>query len=524
MATTAKKGGKKKKEYSFKFLNRFMLIQFILIFGLCIVITELVANRAKENANNHITTIRHERMQVVENYAANAESTLTAFAKAPQIQQLLENQSDDTLQKEVQAYTVSFSEGLAGLDGLYVCNWDSKALAHSSGNIVGNVLLNNNLKTVQDKLIELGTTGSKSVYTVGMVDSKTTSGTVALSLVKAVYGKSGTPVGFVGFDLKTDDLQARLRELKTPGLDTAIYALLDCTEQRYILADDADAGSPIVIPDILNTINDVKTGTVPPDDIYEYKLPGMPRFIGTYELMPERNWMILFNAESGEVYALRNSMYIFMSIFTGLMIALMLLFTYLNRKQERVNERLLNSIEKAKETKASLNAAMYNDILTDVGNRIKFAIDIDGSDGRANPYYFALFNLIDLSNINTQFGNDSGDALLVRTADILKQKFDPSTVYRTGSDEFVVVFQTSSGSPSQETIMDSVNEVLRNLVQPEAVQGLGTIYPKFSVAVIKKTTDIDSSVVTIMKEMTKMKGEAVLGMIDFSDLSETSAY
>jgi GGDEF domain-containing protein len=526
MATTARAGGKKKKkkEYSFKFLNRFMLIQFVLVLALCIFITVMVSNRAKENANNNIMTIRRERLQMVENFAKNAETILDSFSKAPEIQKFLENPSDSTLKKTVQEYNSAFAASIDGLEGLYVCDWNSKTLTHSTLSTVGKVIREG--ERLNDLHTHLTASGS-DVYTSGMVLSPTT-GAMVLSLYKAIppSSGSGTPVGFVGFAVDTSSLREQLKEVKTEGMDTAIYGLIDCSTEppTYIFADDADAGSPVVIPDVINTINDVRSGSVPNEDIYEYKLPGNPTFVGTYEYTSRRQWLLMFNAESREVYSLRNAMRMFMGVFTILMVALMALFTYLNRKQERVNERLLTSMEKVKETRASLNSAMYNDILTDVGNRIKFAIDIDGSDGRNNPYYFAMFNLIELSNINTQFGNDSGDSLLVRTANILKEKFEASTIYRTGSDEFVVVFQTVGGTPRQESIIDSVNDVLRNLVQPETIQGLGTIYPKYSVAVIKKTTDIDSSVITIMKEMTKMKGEAVLGMIDFSDLSETSAY
>jgi GGDEF domain-containing protein len=517
MAITTTK--KKKKEKSFKFLNRFMLVQFALVLALCVAITTMVAKRAQQNANDHLSAIGSERMIIVENYVENAEAILNSFAKAPQFQKLLENPTDETLLKEAQEFTSAYAEGLAGLEGLYICDWNTKTLTHSTLSMAKEKKVLREEEASRTQLQKSIEEAGTKVYNTGVIKSPNTLKYV-LSMYKGIYDSKGHAIGFAGFAVDTEDLLTKLSNMRTPGLENSIYALLDCANVKYIFADDAETGADIVLPDILNTINDVKGKTEDVYDVYEYDVPTQGSMVGTYEYNARRQWMLLMNAPSKQVYSLRNGMYMFMGIFTGLMVALMILFTALNKKQERVNLKLLSSMEKVKETRASLTSAMYNDILTDVGNRIKFSIDIDGSDGRTNPYYFALFNLADFSNINTQFGNDSGDTLLVRTAEILKEKYEAANIYRTGSDEFVVVFPTSNGVPRQESIIDSVNETLRNLVQPETVQGVGTIYPKFRVAVIKKTNDIDTSVVTVMKEMTKMKGEAVLGMIDFSDLSE----
>ena len=97
MAITTTKGKKKKKDLSFNFLNRFMIIQFVLILGLCIFITIAVAKRAKQNANEHLQTMGSQRLAVVENYVENAETILNSFAKAPVFQKLLENPNDAAL-------------------------------------------------------------------------------------------------------------------------------------------------------------------------------------------------------------------------------------------------------------------------------------------------------------------------------------------------------------------------------------------------------------------------------------------
>jgi GGDEF domain-containing protein/preprotein translocase subunit SecG len=521
MATIAKKGGKKKKDYSFKFLNRFMLVQLVLILALCLFITNAISKRAKDSAKLHLQTLGVQRAEVVENYVANAESTLHSFAKAPQIRELLmctNEKERKELTQIVQDYTSAFAEGLEGLEGLYVCDWNSKTLTHSSLKTVGVVIREgDSLEGLRSSIMDAG----KEIFNAGLLVSPN-SGTSVISMYQGIYDDDGNPVGFAGFAINTNNLRDKLNSLETLGWSSAFYSMIDCTQKVYVFDEDDEklAGSEIVLPDLLRTIEEVRGVEEVVTDVYEFKM-GPLDAVGTYYYMPNRQWILMMNANRREVYNLVNAMIMFMVTFTALMVAMLTLFTYLNRKQERVNERLLSSIEKIKETKHSLTSAMYNDVLTDVGNRIRFSMDIDNiSDSQTNPYYFALFNIIDFSSINTSFGNDTGDTLLVRTADILKEKFDATTIYRTGSDEFVVVIKTENGIPRQEFILDDVNETLRKLVLPEDVPGVGTIYPKYRVAVVKKSSDIDTSVITVMKEMTKMKGEAMLGMIDFSDLSD----
>ena len=229
----------------------------------------------------------------------------------------------------------------------------------------------------------------------------------------------------------------------------------------------------------------------------------------------------MMNDQRAQVYTLANAMKVFLGIFSALILAIMILFAFLNKKQEKVNLKLVTSIERMNQAKQSLNSAMFNDVLTEVGNRVKLSIALSGiDDGATNPYYFAMFNLVDFSGINTAFGSDTGDEMLIRTANVLTKAFPNGSVYRTGSDEFVVMVRSENGSPRTETMISDVDNTLRTLIVPQNIEGVGTLYPKYKVSVLKKNSAIDASVITILKEMTNARGEATVGQIDFSDLSE----
>jgi GGDEF domain-containing protein len=134
------------------------------------------------------------------------------------------------------------------------------------------------------------------------------------------------------------------------------------------------------------------------------------------------------------------------------------------------------------------------------------------------PCYFMMFNILGFSEINARYGNDAGDRLLVRTVETLTEVFPGKSVYRTGSDEFVVMIPSEGGQPAPDQVMNDVNTAFRQLMVPEKVENLGAIYPKYKIAVIRRSGPADTSVVAALKEMTNIKGEATYGMIDYREL------
>ncbi|MBP3273027.1 MAG: GGDEF domain-containing protein, partial [Ruminococcus sp.] len=63
-----------------------------------------------------------------------------------------------------------------------------------------------------------------------------------------------------------------------------------------------------------------------------------------------------------------------------------------------------------------------------------------------------------------------------------------------------------------------VNTAFRQLMVPEKIDNMGAIYPKFKIAVIKRSSAADTSVVSALKDMTNRTGEATYGMIDYREM------
>ena len=208
-----------------------------------------------------------------------------------------------------------------------------------------------------------------------------------------------------------------------------------------------------------------------------------------------------------------------MLLFLALIVGIVAVFAYLNKRQEKINAKLASTIVKNNKTKDSLQTAMFKDVLTEVSNRIAFSIELDDVNATSSdPYYFIMFNIAGFSEVNTRYGNDTGDWMLIRTVDILKQVFKKSTIYRTGSDEFVVTLPVREKDVTAEKILDDAKDAYERLTAEQNTPS-GKIKFEFKASAIKKTGAINASLITILKDLINKNPEASLGRINYSDLS-----
>ena len=91
--------------------------------------------------------------------------------------------------------------------------------------------------------------------------------------------------------------------------------------------------------------------------------------------------------------------------------------------------------------------------------------EILASDCEANgeTVVIALIDFDNFLHINTDFGRDTGDKVLIETGLYIKKKLPKdATVYRIGGDEFGVIFK---GSEEREEIFLFLNDLKNSLFQ-----------------------------------------------------------
>jgi two-component system cell cycle response regulator len=101
---------------------------------------------------------------------------------------------------------------------------------------------------------------------------------------------------------------------------------------------------------------------------------------------------------------------------------------------------------------AEMRALALTDVLTDLGNRRRFDLDLHREVARAHrlgtPLVLAYVDVNDFKQVNDRFGHDRGDDVLRHVASLLRRgtREGVDLAYRLGGDEFAVLF---IGTPPQ---------------------------------------------------------------------------
>jgi diguanylate cyclase len=105
---------------------------------------------------------------------------------------------------------------------------------------------------------------------------------------------------------------------------------------------------------------------------------------------------------------------------------------------------LLVALLSARERAASTQAR--TDALTGLSNRTHFCDQLAGAlcDPSAHPVAVALLDLNDFKDINDTHGHDTGDQVLIKTAERLRRAVPDGGVARLGGDEFAVFVPAST--------------------------------------------------------------------------------
>ncbi|WP_024861347.1 diguanylate cyclase domain-containing protein [Ruminococcus flavefaciens] len=493
-----------------------LIIQLVILIILSLGITKTISSNTRKDSIDHMQTITNERAHIIQTYVENAEKTLIYFSRAEDVSNILRFPDNSTYVSKAQAYTEKYSADIGNVEGLWIGTWDTHCIAHTNAGTVGIQTRQDpdKQKELQDALLKAGDDG---VYNTGIIISPA-SGKQIVSMYKAVYDESGEPIGFVGLGIFTNELVQNLDNLDIKGIKESSYAMINVNDNKYIFNNDAKKiGTAATNKNILNICKELSSGSGSSEGSFQYKNDGK-KYISIYSYMPKYNWILMIDDTKDEVYSLTRVMRSYMAIFAVAILALTLLFAYLNNKQEKANQKLASTIIKSNKTKESLYTAMFKDVLTDVSNRIAFPMDFEEVNSPpSRPYYFIMYNIANFSDINSRYGNDIGDWLLVRTVDVIKQVFKNCKIYRSGSDEFVIAMQVNETDRKNTDILEDAADVYKRLTSAQTTPA-GKINFGFKASVARKSGQVNSSVITVLKDMINKDPQANFGHITYSDM------
>ena len=499
-----------------------LIIQLIIMIILSLGITKKISSTTRKDSIAHMQTITNERAHIIQTYVQNAEKTLSYFSNAEAVRNILLDPDNKEYVAAAQKYTEDYSAdiGLANVEGLWIGTWDTHCIAHTNPEVVGMQTRQetDKQKELQDALIRAG----NGVYNTGIILSPA-SGKQIVSMYQAVYNDKDEPIGFVGLGIYTEQLVNTLNDLEIKGVKYASYTMINVNDNKYIFNNDENAiGKATTNQNILKICRELSDNGGKTEGNFKYKNKDTgTEYISIYTYMPKYNWLLMMDDTKDEVYSLAHAMRTYMLIFAIAIVILTLLFAYLNNKQEKANQKLASTIIKSNKTKESLYTAMFKDVLTDVRNRIAFSMDFEEVNSpTSHPYYFVMLNIANFSDINSRYGNDIGDWILVRTVDVINQVFKKCRIYRSGSDEFVIAIQVDEATDSkQNEIIEDTADIFKRLTAAQTTPS-GKINFGFMSAVARKSGKVNTSVITVLKDMINKDPQASFGHINFTDMDQ----
>lgn len=273
--------------------------------AICTLLLFIVAS------NNTMTTMRdmavanmqtslESKTTIIEEYVDKAEKLLIAYSKTPAVADLLRNPNNAAALTTAQEFTENFYSTLSGWEGIYTAEWNTHVITHSNPAVVGITTREGEpLKQLQDAMTAAGT-----IYNTGIIVSPATQKLI-LSLYCPVYDKDGkTILGYVGGGEFADNLKTLLDGITMNGMKNGKNYMLNATTGTYIFdEDEALMATPIEDEMLLSILSDVANNPETLSGIKDYVSPEGVKSVAAYQVIPERNWVIVFSDSQDEIYA-----------------------------------------------------------------------------------------------------------------------------------------------------------------------------------------------------------------------------
>ena len=280
-----------------------MVMQVIVILMLAVFVTDRTSEGTKETAINNMGAITQERAQIVRNYVAQTEDTLTAYSRAGEVTALLKNPTDAKAVEAAQKYTEAFSGDVANLEGLYTSEWNTHVLAHTNAAVVGIVTREgDSLKALQDAMLK-----ANGVYNTGIIISPASQQQI-VSLYRAVLDESGNPIGLVGGGVFTQGLIEMLDSLTIGGKESAAYCMVNLANGQYIFAEDSEKIATVAEEVyIQNLCAELSGASEDVSGYIEYNKDGKG-YIANYYYMADHGWIFMIENSEEEIFASTNTL------------------------------------------------------------------------------------------------------------------------------------------------------------------------------------------------------------------------
>ncbi len=285
-------------------MSRKLTIGIMLIVILCMSLLYIVANKTlsgliEQSEHKHMENMLTAQVGMIEEYVTRQEESLIAYSKTPAVRELLKDVNNKEKSDYVQEYTNNYYNGLDNWEGLYIGEWNTHVITHTTPGVAGMILREgDSLKELQNAMIS-----RNGLYDAGIIVSPA-SGKLILSMYCPVFDTDGTTIlGYVGGGPLVEKLKEILDKMQNKE-DTAKYYMINVQTGMYIFAEDETLIATKIQDDmLLDIISQIKAGTT----IGEARAKNEQGIqIANFQYIDKQEWAVVSFDNENNIYSTAN--------------------------------------------------------------------------------------------------------------------------------------------------------------------------------------------------------------------------
>lgn len=273
-------------------------ITFICLMILAYSVNRSVSSAIEEKVVDNMSTAVEGQANVIQVFINEQTVSMRVFASANAVTDLLKNPDDPERVEAAQRYVEKFYSYLKDWEGVYISDWNTKVLAHSSVGAVGMVTREG------DALIPYRATmtDSSDGFFNGGAFKSPASGRYILNLRMAVYDDENNPIGLVGGGPFLSGMNGFFEETKVSGIDNMEFAIFDVTDGLYTYHTNHDLlAQPVEDENLLDIIKTVTADGAESDTVYT------DDNVIVYKYLPSANLILTMKCEIDDVLSDSNA-------------------------------------------------------------------------------------------------------------------------------------------------------------------------------------------------------------------------
>lgn len=317
------------------------------------------SNAMETSAINNMMTALVGQAEILNQYVDLSEGFMREYATADEIYNVTKYPDNEEYVKAAQAYTEKFFSNLNMWEAVYVSNWNTTVLAHSSPGAVGMTTRSGDSLPPYRATM----TDQPDGFYNGGVFVSPASGQIILNLRQAIFDKDGkTPIGLVGGGPFVNGLGTVLNEYKVEGLENARYTILDTATSLYVLCSDETLNCTAVQEEderMLDILERVAAGSESGTVRYKDE-------IITYRTVPAYHLVLIMADDASEVFAESNALRTRLILFCVLICVILVAGVYVVAK---IVLKALKAVEAAVVQLGNFSLAPNEEIQRYVGRK-----------------------------------------------------------------------------------------------------------------------------------------------------------